>query len=129
MVRPFRYKHSEATKLKISNSLKNRPEPKITDEQKKKISDSLKGRTHNDYLLDTRINGGYAFLKCRDRNGDPIREHVLVAEKALDKPLPKGAVVHHVNGIKSDNRNSNLVICQDEAYHQRLHARMRKKLK
>jgi endogenous inhibitor of DNA gyrase (YacG/DUF329 family) len=55
-----------------------------------------------------------------------VREHVLVAEKALGKPLPKGAVVHHHNKITSDNRNNNLVICQDQSYHNILHSRMRK---
>lgn len=51
--------------------------------------------------------------------------HVIVAEKALGKPLPKGAIVHHVNTIKDDNRNENLVICPDAVYHNLIHKRMR----
>ena len=51
--------------------------------------------------------------------------HVELAERALGKPLPQGAEVHHVNGIKSDNRPENLVICPDHAYHALLHTRQR----
>jgi hypothetical protein len=67
-------------------------------------------------------SGGYLSLRI---NGIRKLHHVRVAEKALGKPLPKGAEVHHVNEIKSDNRGENLVICPDRAYHMILHARQR----
>lgn len=54
-------------------------------------------------------------------------EHIVVAERALGKPLPNGAVVHHVNLDTHDNRPCNLVICPDEAYHRLLHKRMRER--
>lgn len=57
------------------------------------------------------------------RQKDGKREHVIVAEKAFGKPLPAGAVVHHVDGNKLNNDPSNLVICQDQAYHRLLHTR------
>jgi hypothetical protein len=48
-----------------------------------------------------------------------------VAERALGKPLPKGAQVHHVNCIKTDNRPCNLAILPSQSYHNDLHFRMR----
>ena len=38
-----------------------------------------------------------------------VREHIYIWEIANDKVLPKGWIVHHLNGMPSDNRPSNLV--------------------
>ena len=59
-------------------------------------------------------------------DGKRVYEHIHKAEKALGKPLPKGAVVHHMNCIRHDNETPfNLVICPDQAYHLLLHRRMK----
>lgn len=67
-------------------------------------------------------NGGYLLiLKPNHRRGDGcayVREHILIAEKALGKTLPPKAVVHH-------HTPKQLVICQDQAYHILLHLRTR----
>ena len=57
--------------------------------------------------------------------GRKVREHVLVAEKALGRRLPPKAEVHHVDGNKLNNAPANLVVCQDRSYHFLLHARQR----
>lgn len=54
-----------------------------------------------------------------------VYRHVIVAEAALGKHLPDGVEVHHVDENKQNNANSNLVICQDSAYHSLLHVRAR----
>jgi hypothetical protein len=56
-------------------------------------------------------------------SGRSVLRHVLVAEKALGKPLPKGAQVHHVDYDRSNDSNENLVICQNVSYHKLLHRR------
>lgn len=54
-----------------------------------------------------------------------FREHRIIAERALGHPLPVGAEVHHVDGNKKNNVNSNLVICENRKYHSLLHMRQR----
>ena len=72
--------------------------------------------------------GGYVFVYQPDhpraQTNGYVLEHVLVAEKALGRALPTGAVIHHVNEDRSDNRGCNLVICT-RAYHALIHQRMR----
>lgn len=74
-------------------------------------------------------HSGYVGIRDRTRSharvnfNRYVREHILIAEKALGKPLPPEAVVHHIDHDKSNNRRGNLVICQDQAYHLLLHHR------
>jgi hypothetical protein len=54
-----------------------------------------------------------------------VYQHILVAEKALGHALPADACVHHVDEVKTNNTNSNLVICENNAYHRLIHARLK----
>ncbi len=52
-----------------------------------------------------------------------VFEHIYLAEVAIGRKLPASAEVHHVDGNSLNNHRTNLVICQDNAYHKLLHAR------
>lgn len=68
------------------------------------------------------VGTGYIMVK---QDGRLTYEHIVLAEKALGKPLPKGAIVHHMNQNRSDNYTPfNLVICPSQEYHLLLHRRM-----
>jgi hypothetical protein len=57
-------------------------------------------------------------------------EHIVVAQKALGRPLknfgqghPDTEVVHHIDGDKTNNAPTNLLICT-HSYHTELHHRL-----
>lgn len=52
-----------------------------------------------------------------------VVEHRWIAERALGRPLDSRHPVHHVDGVKTNNAPSNLVICESDGYHQLLHER------
>jgi hypothetical protein len=54
-----------------------------------------------------------------------VREHVLVAEKAMGRALGIEHPVHHVDGNPQNNANDNLVVCEDNAYHMLIERRTR----
>lgn len=67
---------------------------------------------------------GHNLPKAAQPRQRVVEEYKRIAERALGKPLPERAIVHHVNENPLDNRNSNLVICENIAYHSLLHRRM-----
>lgn len=60
------------------------------------------------------IKSPYGYLMAwapnhpRARN-NRIPQHILVWERVHSKSLPKGWVIHHMNGVKDDNRPANLM--------------------
>jgi len=62
-------------------------------------------------------------IASRREHAERIKLHRLRAEKALGKPLPPKAEVHHADGSIADD--APLVICESHAYHFLLHQRMR----
>ena len=62
---------------------------------------------------------------CVCVGGKIIHMHREIAERALGKPLPKGSVVHHVDGNKVNNSPENLIILQNKHEHMVLHAKLK----
>lgn len=82
------------------------------------VAQSQKGR---ECTSKTKYNGkDYKSIMLPD--GSIKNLHTVLAEKALGKPLPKGACVHHANGEKN---GGTLVICENNSYHKLLHRRER----
>lgn len=49
-----------------------------------------------------------------------VREHIVLAEKALGKPLPDKAQIHHLGDPRD---NSKIIICENQEYHFLIHVR------
>jgi len=49
-----------------------------------------------------------------------VQEHILVWEKANNKALPEGWVIHHLNGVKGDNRLKNLLALPRRKHHSKM---------
>jgi hypothetical protein len=56
----------------------------------------------------------------KDSNGY-VFEHRLVIEKRIGRYLKKTESVHHINGIKDDNRDKNLRLFKNESEHHKFH--------
>ncbi len=49
------------------------------------------------------------------------KEHVVIMETILNRPLTKEECVHHINGDKSDNRLENLAVIKSNQHHRLAH--------
>lgn len=49
------------------------------------------------------------------------KEHFLVIEESIGRPLTSKEVIHHIDGDKQNNRIDNLVLLENESAHRKLH--------
>lgn len=71
-------------------------------------SDTCKARLggkHPNYKGGWEALSGYRYRKV---NGRDVYEHRIVMEQVIGRPLLQDERVHHINGVKNDNRPENL---------------------
>lgn len=99
---------------------------KRSDEFKEKISRANTGSKHFNWKGGIHILNGYRYILCpdhpsiktRSRGSDRyVAEHRLVMEEYLGRYLLPTELVHHINGIRDDNRIENLTIVQSDNHY------------
>lgn len=107
---------SKEVKVKISNAKKGKP---ITQKHKDNISKAFTGNKHPNWKNGTNNWSGYKLIR---RKGKYFREHRIIVEEIIGRPLTRKESVHHINEIKTNNNPSNLIAFTSESAHQRFHS-------
>lgn len=71
------------------------------------------------------MNNGYREVSLSEhrlasKNGS-VYEHRIVAEKVLGRPLLYGETVHHIDGCRDNNDDSNIMVFKSSSDHARFH--------
>jgi len=130
------FKHTEDSKKKMSESQKGRESywkgKKLPLEMCEKIRTSLSGEKCYAWKGGTRKKNGYIQIYYP---GHPfcdkkkyVFEHRLVMEKHIGRYLNPDEVVHHINGEKTDNSIGNLMLFSNNSLHGRHHKFMREQI-
>ncbi len=89
--------------------------------ENKRRADAYRGENNPNWREGRTLDrAGYVHVRVKPNGPKPYRlEHHLVWERANGRPLPKGYIIHHLNGIKGDNRIENLAAVSRLDHHVR----------
>lgn len=100
-----------------------------SDAAKKAVGDANRRIVTGDRYL---TNGGYTLVYQPEhphtRHDGMVMEHRLVMEQMLGRYLLLAEVVHHINGVKHDNAETNLQLFGSISTHSKHHAPSGRKL-
>jgi predicted Zn-ribbon and HTH transcriptional regulator/predicted nucleic acid-binding Zn ribbon protein len=110
---------------------KGPPRTEMTDEQRTALSRRMKGGGAPWWKGGRNAtDSGYVMVLAPDDYPFPeslgatrrIREHRMVMEMHIGRALRPEEVVHHINGVRTDNRIENLELLPSHSEHMREHA-------
>ena len=93
-------------------------------DRKEVLSNRMRGSNNHAWKGGFFYNGdGYKMIRAKEHprasNTGYVFEHIIVWETENAMPVPDGHIIHHLNGIRTDNRPENLVaMSRGEHLHQ-----------
>jgi hypothetical protein len=91
---------------------------------------AINGARQTELAIGRRGLSSHGYVRILVSKGVRRYEHIVIAERVLGRPLhslgrghPDTEVVHHIDGDKTNNAPSNLLICTPR-YHTELHHRL-----
>lgn len=85
-----------------------------------KIKDNL-GEKHSKWKGGKTTHEGYIIILTQSRTNHYKQEHRIIMEQNLGRKLKSQEVVHHINGIRNDNRIDNLMLFANNEEHIKFH--------
>lgn len=113
----------------IRNRSEARKKIKFTKEHKQNLSKARRGEKNPNWKGGKRKHyKGYIRKYVYDHpysgKRNAIMEHRLIMEKYIGRYLNPKERIHHINGIKYDNRIENLYLCSSRSTHMKLHTQI-----